>query len=93
MRGVTLSSVLGKVHFWGLFVRVNLTFFPQHFLGLAGIPRRYYDYPDSFSYWNSVRSLGSFFSFLVLFLFIYMLWDAFSGGRSSYVMVNVGSLE
>nr|YP_009127066.1 cytochrome c oxidase subunit I [Anodonta arcaeformis]AHJ59881.1 cytochrome c oxidase subunit I [Anodonta arcaeformis] len=80
--GVTFHVVWSKVHFILMFVGVNLTFFPQHFLGLAGMPRRYSDYPDSFAKWNVVSSWGSLVSFVSVLLFMFMLFESFISQRS-----------
>ncbi|WP_439817388.1 cytochrome c oxidase subunit I [Zavarzinia sp. CC-PAN008] len=75
MSGYQYSEPLAHLHFWITFVGVNMTFFPMHFLGLAGMPRRIPDYPDAFHGWNEVASIGSYISAggVVLFLFIVML--------------------
>ncbi|MGE0023109.1 MAG: cbb3-type cytochrome c oxidase subunit I, partial [Hyphomicrobium sp.] len=60
MTGYMYSHFWGTVHFWLTFVGANVLFFPQHFLGLAGMPRRYVDYPDAYAFWNHVSSIGSY---------------------------------
>ena len=69
---------LGQIHFWITFIGVNLTFFPQHFLGLAGMPRRIPDYPDAYAGWNSVSSLGSMISFVGSLFFFYVVYRIFT---------------
>jgi cytochrome c oxidase subunit 1 len=83
MTGRQYPEWAGKVHFWTTFVGVNLTFFPQHFLGLAGMPRRYIDYPDAYAGWNLVSSLGSYISLLSTLFFIVIMVRAYLGGREA----------
>ena len=73
--GVDYNVLLGKVHFWILFIGVNLTFFPQHFLGLQGMPRRISDYPDAFAGWNFISSFGSIVSVIATVLFLYIVYN------------------
>lgn len=69
MYGYMYSEFWGKLHFWTMFIGANLAFFPQHFLGLAGMPRRYADYPDAYAGWNFVSSLGAYLAFLGFIIF------------------------
>ena len=77
MTGYMYTEFIGKLHFWVTFIGVNLVFFPQHFLGLAGMPRRIADYPDAFAGWNYVSSIGSYISALGLLIFFFGLAHAF----------------
>jgi len=76
MFGIMYNEKLANAHFWITFVGVNLIFFPQHFLGLAGMPRRYIDYPDAYALWNMVSSIGYYITFVGLLVFLYTLFEA-----------------
>jgi cytochrome c oxidase subunit 1 len=77
MTGYLYNERLGKLHFWVMFIGVNIVFFPQHFLGLAGMPRRYADYPDAFAFWNLVSSIGAYISTAGVLLFLITMAEAF----------------
>jgi cytochrome c oxidase subunit 1 len=83
MTGYEYNEQLGKLHFWLTFVGVNVVFFPQHFLGLAGMPRRIPDYPDAYAGWNLVSSLGSYVSGVAGLLFLYIILEAFMKQRKA----------
>jgi len=76
LTGASLDIDLSYVHFILMFLGVNLSFFPQHFLGLGGMPRRISDYPSQFLFLNQLSSLGAFISFVSLFIFLYNLYSS-----------------
>ena len=76
MFGVKYNEFLGCLHFWIMFIGVNLVFFPQHFLGLQGMPRRYVDYSDGYAYWNYVSSMGYLITLVGVLVFLVMLAEA-----------------
>ncbi|MBQ2260322.1 MAG: cytochrome c oxidase subunit I [Loktanella sp.] len=82
MSGRMYPEWAGKLHFWAMFIGANITFFPQHFLGRQGMPRRYIDYPEAFAFWNLVSSWGAFLSFASFLFFIGVLaWTLLRGRR------------
>ena len=80
--GYTLNEQIGLVHFWSTFIGVNVTFMPQHFAGLAGIPRRYADYCDGYYIWNKISRLGRLISGFASICFVYLLYEAFDKKRT-----------
>lgn len=91
--GVYLNDKLAIFQFWVIFVRVNLTFFPQHFLGLAGMPRRYNDYPDAYLFWNLISSIRSMVSVFGVCIFLVVIWESFVSDRKVYFVEDVYFLE
>jgi len=81
MSGYLYNEALAKLHFWLTFIGVNIAFFPQHFLGLAGMPRRYADYPDAFAGWNMVSSIGAFIAGVGALVFVATMVEAFMRKR------------
>ena len=78
--GLQYPEVLGQIHFWMFFAGVNITFFPMHFLGLAGMPRRIPDYPDALAGWNAVASFGSYISAISALFFFYIVYVTLTSG-------------
>ncbi|TVR79166.1 MAG: cytochrome c oxidase subunit I [Rhodospirillales bacterium] len=83
MSGKQYNEPLAKAQFWVFFVGVNVLFFPQHFLGLAGMPRRIPDYPDAFVGWNMVSSVGALITMIGTLMFFYLIWHTFRYGKTA----------
>ena len=79
--GKQYPEPLGQIHFALTFIGVNLTFFPQHFLGLSGMPRRVPDYPDAFAGWNMISSIGALISLFAAFFFIFVIFYTLKYGK------------
>ena len=77
MTGYMYNELLGKVHFWLMFIGVNMTFFPMHFSGLSGMPRRIPDYPDAYAGWNMISSIGAWITIAGMAVFLYAMVQAF----------------
>ena len=81
MSGRQYPEWAGKLHFWMMFIGANITFFPQHFLGRQGMPRRYIDYPEAYAYWNEISTYGAFLSGLSLLFFIVVIFYTLFAGK------------
>jgi cytochrome c oxidase subunit 1 len=85
MTGCKYPELYGQIHFWLFFIGVNLTFFPMHFLGLGGMPRRIPDFPDAYSGWNAICSLGSYISFFSALFFFYIVYVTLLYGKKNSI--------
>nr|AYU71295.1 cytochrome c oxidase subunit 1 [Eucnemidae sp. 4 ACP-2013] len=92
--GLTLNSTNLKIQFTSMFLGVNMTFFPQHFLGLSGMPRRYSDYPDAYYTWNVISSIGSSITFVSIIFFMTIIWESMTKmNKSLNPLQQISSLE
>nr|YP_003204889.1 cytochrome c oxidase subunit I [Mordella atrata]ACO92578.1 cytochrome c oxidase subunit I [Mordella atrata] len=91
LTGISLNPSLLKIQFLTMFIGVNITFFPQHFLGLSGMPRRYSDYPDAYTLWNIISSIGSIISFIAVLFLIFIIWESMSSWRKSIAPLSLSS--
>jgi len=91
LTGLTINSQWLKIQFRVIFLGVNLTFFPQHFLGLAGIPRRYSDYPDAYTSWNIISTIGSTISLIGIFIFLFIIWERITVKRLVIYPIHLNS--
>uniref|UniRef100_UPI002E76C1FD cytochrome c oxidase subunit I n=1 Tax=Aegus fukiensis TaxID=617332 RepID=UPI002E76C1FD len=89
--GLSMNNKYLKIQFTVMFVGVNMTFFPQHFLGLSGMPRRYSDYPDAYTTWNMISSIGSLISLVSIILFMFIMWEGFASNRKSISTLSMTS--
>nr|YP_009512138.1 cytochrome c oxidase subunit I [Phymatostetha huangshanensis (nomen nudum)]AXI98507.1 cytochrome c oxidase subunit I [Phymatostetha huangshanensis (nomen nudum)] len=89
--GMTMNSKWLKIQFVVMFIGVNMTFFPQHFLGLSGMPRRYSDYPDAYTSWNILSSMGSMISFISILMLVFIMWESMLSKRKSLFSKNLQS--
>nr|AEP27266.1 cytochrome c oxidase subunit I [Nilaparvata lugens] len=86
--GSNMNNKWLKIQFYSMFLGVNLTFFPQHFLGLTGMPRRYSDYPDMYTLWNLFSSMGSFISLISILMLMFIMWESLSFKRKMVFKTN-----
>nr|QZI86062.1 cytochrome c oxidase subunit I [Ischnobaenella hainana] len=89
--GMTMNPLWLKIQFITMFIGVNMTFFPQHFLGLNGMPRRYSDYPDNYIFWNMISSLGSVVSIISIMMLIIIMWESMVSQRQIIFSSNPSS--
>lgn len=83
--GLNYNEKLAQIQFWLIFIGANVLFMPMHFLGINGMPRRIPDYPDAFTGWNYVASVGSIISLISVLLFIYILYDQLYNGLNNKI--------
>nr|AOY39436.1 cytochrome c oxidase subunit 1 [Derodontidae sp. BMNH 899913] len=92
--GLSLNNNLCKIQFFMMFIGVNLTFFPQHYLGLSGMPRRYSDYPDAYTLWNIISSIGSIISLVSIIMLLFIIIESFIMSRKSIMATSmISSIE
>lgn len=90
--GLVYNEILAQIHFYVFFIGVNVTFFPMHFLGLAGMPRRIPDYPDAFAEWNEIATYGSYISVTSLLVFFTLINTLFADGTSNHAIFKQGKI-